>query len=69
MPCLPVNNYRYFGGITVLQNVGSVVSSRQESQTPEDTNLQQYRYQNINCRTYILHAEVDGKIKINLFTK
>jgi len=44
-------------------------SSRQESETPQDINLQQYRYKNINCRNYMLHADLDGKIIINLFTK
>jgi hypothetical protein len=69
MPCLLVNNYRYFGGTTVLQSVGSVFSSRQESETPEDINFQQYLYKNINYRNYVLHADLDGKIKIHLFTK
>jgi len=69
MPCLLANNYRHFGGTTVLQNVGSVFSSRQESGTPEDINLQQYGYKNFSCRSCMLHADLDGKIKINLFTK
>jgi hypothetical protein len=69
MPCLPVNNYSYFGRTTVLQIVGSEFSSCQESETPEDINFQQYRYKNINCRNYNLHADLDGKIKINLFAK
>jgi len=69
MPCLLENNYRRFGGTTVLQNVDSVSSSRQESETPEDINLQRYRYKNDSCRNCMLHADLDGKIKINLFTK
>jgi len=69
MPGLLANNYRPFGGTTVLQNVCSLFSSRQESETPEDIDLQQYRYKNVICRNCMLHADLDGKIEINLFTK